>query len=317
MHIRPARIETDLPAIVRIINPYETNPRTVAQVRSFFQHNPPGRIQARLVAVDNNDAVSGYSGFVHEASAPAGHCIVWVIVDPAFRRQGLGASLWQACLAALPAQSATRLEMDVFENDPVGLGFAQRRGFSIHHHIFRSTLNLAIFDESPYLTGLANLTAQGIRFCALSDFPDTPEIRHKLHDLNSCLAQDIPNNDGRPPDYADFEKYIFEAPWFRREGQLLAVAGDQWIGLAAVSLSPETHSAYNQHTGVIRAYRGRKIAQALKIMAVRYARHSSAQTMVTDNDSLNAPILAINRKMGYQPQPGKYWLERWLGEAGV
>jgi GNAT superfamily N-acetyltransferase len=317
MHIRPARIETDLPAIVRIINPYETNPLTFEQVRSFFQHNPPGRIQGRLVVVDDNDAVAGYSGFVHEASAPAGHCIVWVIVDPAFRRQGLGASLWQACLAALQEQSATRLEVDVFDNDPVGLGFAQRRGFSLHHQIFRSTLDLAAFDETPYLPGLASLAAQGIRCCALSDFPDTPEIRHKLYDLNSCLALDIPNNDGRPPDYADFEKYIFEAPWFRREGQLLALAGDQWIGLAAVSLAPDTHSAYNQHTGVMRAFRGRKIAQALKIMALRYARQSSAQTMVTDNDSLNAPILAINRKMGYQPQPGKYWLVRWLKEDGV
>jgi hypothetical protein len=35
----------------------------------------------------------------------------------------------------------------------------------------------------------------------------------------------------------------------------------------------------------------------------------------TDNDSLNAPILAINQKMGYQPLPGQYFLVRW--EQGV
>lgn len=28
----------------------------------------------------------------------------------------------------------------------------------------------------------------------------------------------------------------------------------------------------------------------------------------TNNDSRNAPMLAINQKWGYQPQPGKYYL---------
>ncbi|MBP1693528.1 MAG: hypothetical protein H6Q37_1411, partial [Chloroflexi bacterium] len=62
--------------------------------------------------------------------------------------------------------------------------------------------------------------------------------------------------------------------------------------------------------GVLRTHRGRKIAQALKVIALRYARQNGAQVIRTDNDSLNAPILAINRKLGYQPQPGKYWLVR-------
>ena len=75
MRIRTARIETDLPDIVRIINPYETNPVTVDQVRSFFEYNPAGRIQNRLVSVDDHDLITGYSGLVHEASAPAGQFI--------------------------------------------------------------------------------------------------------------------------------------------------------------------------------------------------------------------------------------------------
>jgi hypothetical protein len=32
--------------------------------------------------------------------------------------------------------------------------------------------------------------------------------------------------------------------------------------------------------------------------------------MRTDNDSLNAPMLAINREMGYRPEPGKLTLAR-------
>ena len=312
MRIRTARIETDLPDIVRIINPYETNPVTVDQVHSFFEYNPAGRIQKRLVSVDDHDLVTGYTGLVHEASAPAGQFITWVIVDPAFRRQGIGSALWDAILLALQEQRAARLDSDVADNDPVGLGFARRRGFSIHHQTFRSVLDLATFDETPYLPAITSLAAQGIRFHPLADFPDTPATRHKLFDLNSILSLDMPNNDGRQPEYSEFERYVLQAPWFCREGQLLAVDGDQWVGLAALSITPESRSAYNLTTGVLRSYRGRKIAQALKIMGVRYALEHAAQSIVTDNDSLNVPMLAINRKMGYQPQPGKYGLVRWL-----
>jgi GNAT superfamily N-acetyltransferase len=80
-----------------------------------------------------------------------------------------------------------------------------------------------------------------------------------------------------------------------------------------ISLTPETQRAYNATTGVIRAYRGRKIAQALKALAACYARQHGAREIGTDNDSLNAPMLAVNRKLGYQPQSGKYLLVSWLG----
>ena len=86
--------------------------------------------------------------------------------------------------------------------------------------------------------------------------------------------------------------------------------------MSAVSLNAEDRSAYNQHTGVLCAYRGRKIAQSLKLLAARYARARGAQTLGTHNDSQNAPILAINRKMGYQPQPGNYLLVREIEKEG-
>ena len=65
------------------------------------------------------------------------------------------------------------------------------------------------------------------------------------------------------------------------------------------------------HTGVFKEYRGRKIALALKLLATRYARLLGATFIRTNNDSQNAPILAINKKMGYTPEPG--WF-KWVKE---
>jgi DNA-binding transcriptional MerR regulator len=305
--IRNARIETDLPDIVRISNPYEATPWTADQRRAGFQYNPPGRVQRRMVSVDENSAITGYGGYVHEADAPEGHFMAWVIVDMDHRDHGTGSALWDALAKDLKERGATRLFSDVLDNDPPSLTFALHRGFAIDEHYFNYELDLSAFDETPYLPTIAALETQGIRFSALADFPDTQETRHKLYDLNTSYVLDSPNTRA-PWTYPGFEQFVIKAPWFRREGQLLAVDGDQWIGMAAVSLFPETRSAYNEHTGVLPAYRGRKIATSLKVLAARYARQNGASRLQTDSNLRKAPILAINRKMGYKPQPGKYTL---------
>lgn len=51
---------------------------------------------------------------------------------------------------------------------------------------------------------------------------------------------------------------------------------------------------------------------ALKLLAIRYAQEKGASCIVTDNDSQNAPMLAINRKLGYVPRPGIFRLIRQL-----
>ena len=313
MNIRPARIETDLPGIVSVINPYENHTMTVDRLRAQFQNSPPERMIQRLVAVDESDTVTGYSYISHPVGAPDHHFYAWVGVDPAQRGRGTGSTLWEASLAYLQEKGAARLASEVLEIEPGSLAFAQRRGFTVDRHHYDSVLDLATFDDTPFQPTIAALEAQGIRFCSLADFPGTPETQRKFYELNLAVVMDIPGENWDFAMYPKFfEEYIVGASWFKPENQLLAVDGEEMVGLASVRLFPERQSAYNATTGVIRAYRGRDIGLALKIMAVRYARQHGARRVTTDNDSLNAPILAINHKMGYQPQPGQYFLVRWL-----
>jgi len=305
--IRNVCIDTDMPNILRITNPYEDQPRTVDEMRGWFQYSPPGRLHRRLVSVNENDAVTGYGGYVHEAHSPKGNFTAWVIVDPDLRGKGIGSALWDRLMEDLKENGATRLVSDVLDNDTQSLVFSQHRGFAIDQHFFNFELDLTTFDEFRYLPDIAILEASGIRFCALADFPDTQETRHKLYDLNT--SDMLENSETSTPwTFSIFEKSVFQAPWFRREGQLLAIDDDQWIGMAAVGLLPETHSAYNEYTGVLPPYRRRKIATSLKVLAARYAHQNGAQRLLTDSNLRNAPILAINRKMGYKPKPGKYTL---------
>jgi GNAT superfamily N-acetyltransferase len=195
---------------------------------------------------------------------------------------------------------------------PESLAFAQRRGFAIDRHGLPSRLDLATFDERPFAGAVERAETQGVRFFSLADTGNTLEAREKLYELNRTTGQDIPGSDPTFPPFEDFSRSVFEASWFRADGQILAADGDRWVGLAAVGYNEETRTAYNAFTGVDRDYRGRGLALALKLLAIQRAREYGATSMRTGNDSRNAPILAINRKLGYRPLPGHYRLIRTL-----
>jgi GNAT superfamily N-acetyltransferase len=52
---------------------------------------------------------------------------------------------------------------------------------------------------------------------------------------------------------------------------------------------------------VARAARGQGIATALKLKTIEQALAAGVETILTQNDADNAPILKINRAFGYQP----------------
>lgn len=307
--IRPER-EEDYTRVAELLSMGYAEPVSAAQVREWRETRPPDRIYRHLVAEDVAGAVVGYAHALLDTwEKSAGW--VHVAVDPTMRQQGIGARLYDDVAVFAQARGATRLRGEVREALAAdGMPFAERRGFLIQRHIFESVLALADFDETPFAAKLAGAEAEGIRFVSLAELGNTNEARHKLHALNEEAAMDVPGSDRTPRPYEVFAKQIFDASWFHAEGQIVALDDEAWIGLAAVGIFPETHSAYNMFTGVLPAYRGRGIAQALKLLGMRFARHAGAASIRTNNDSENAPMLAVNRKLGYQPEPGCYVMGR-------
>jgi RimJ/RimL family protein N-acetyltransferase len=200
----------------------------------------------------------------------------------------------------------------VSEAQPQALRFAEQRNFKIERREFESVLNVPDFDERRFAGLIEAVAATGIRFLSFAELGDTPETRAKLYAINRATSLDIPGSDGTFPSFELSSNWLFPAPWFRAEGQLLALDGDDYVGYCSVGYFQDTNTMYNFMTGVDRAYRGRKIAFALKLLAIRFAKSYGADTIRTNNDSQNEAMLAINRKLGYQPQPGLYQLTQKL-----
>jgi RimJ/RimL family protein N-acetyltransferase len=86
----------------------------------------------------------------------------------------------------------------------------------------------------------------------------------------------------------------------------------EWVAMSAISRF-ENH-AYNLHTGVDRRYRGRGLAQAVKVTALRYAREVlQVKTVQTHHNTMNLPMIAIDRKFGYAQLPGTFVMKKTLG----
>ena len=216
--------------------------------------------------------------------------------------------MYEEALRCARRYGATHLESMVREQDDASVRFAKQRGFQVERHLFESSLDLADFDERPYHGLLSQLQLQGFRFFSLAEAGLTDENKHRLYEVNRAASLDDPGNTGTFPDFYAFSKNVFDASWFRADTQLLAADTDRWVGLAAIGMYPADRHAYNAFTGVLRDYRGRGLAQALKLQTILLAKREGMRYIRTHNDSNNAPMLAINRKLGYMPEPGVYRL---------
>jgi GNAT superfamily N-acetyltransferase len=312
--IRPADPTKDFPRIADLLTATSLDPVSVDDLHEDEARMPPGKLRQRLVAVAASNQVIGHAWAIHYPSQSAGLFHLFVVVDPPHQQQGIGARLYNQITQFTQSHGATMLSTEILEREPAALAFAQRRGFTIARHAIAATLDLASFDERPFAGQIESLEVSGIRFCSFADVGDTPETRRKLYEINRIATVEDPA--ALEPTFPTFETWcrlIPDSASFQPTGQLLATDGENFVGFSGIGYDPDTRTAHTLTTGIHAAYRGRKLAQALKLLAIRFARASGATQIVTETDARNAAMIAINRKLGFQPQPGYYGLIKNLG----
>ena len=300
-------ITTDAAEMARLYSYAAPEPVSAQTARDWWTLRE-GETRVTMLALDESGHPIGYWDVERETWMKPGRFYIKVIVAPEARGQGLGAQMYEDALRLARQHGATHLESVVREEDEVSVRFAKQRGFQVERHLFESSLDLADFDERPYHDLLSRLEVQGFRFFSLADAGLTDENKHRLYEVNRSASLDGPGSTGTFPDFYAFSKNVFEASWFRADTQLLASQTDRWVGLAAIGIYPADLHAYNAFTGVLREYRGRGLAQALKLQTILLAKREGMRYIRTHNDSNNAPMLAINRKLGYKPESGVYRL---------
>ncbi len=311
---RPIASDIDIPRMAEIWNAHIPGTTSVDALTRNEGRFPKEWPMQRIAAVDETDRLLGWSVALHVPMAGAGRWQMRVTVDPQQQRQGIGARLYDDALRFASQHGATRLDASVPDSLPQGLRFAEAHGFRVDRHLYGSVLDLEGFDEAAFA---GQSEVEGIRITTLAELGDTPEARHQLWALEMQLNADVPGyaSQGFAIPYERYAQLVFEQPWYQADLQFLALDGNTWVGMASLRPGEEggRRFIYHNMTGVVAGCRGRHIALALKLAAVRCARRHGVSELRTKNDSGNIPMVALNRKLGFQPRPGEYQLINELG----
>jgi RimJ/RimL family protein N-acetyltransferase len=178
-------------------------------------------------------------------------------------------------------------------------------------------LDLAAFDDRPYDAILERLKGQGFCFTSMQELGDTGDAQRKLYALNDSASASTPGQGGEHAwaSFEDFQQSVCGSDWYRPDGQIVAIdtATGAWAGMSAITQMQGRDYAYNLFTGVGLPYRGRKLGQAVKLLALRYARNVlKVSTVRTHHNTQNLPMIAIDTKFGYHLFSGVYLMEKIL-----
>jgi GNAT superfamily N-acetyltransferase len=327
--IRPLRLPDDYEAIAELINCCVTEPTTAEELmlqdakmyktgKPFWNEN--GRLigydRERIAAVDANGRLIGFASCWRAPWTSPGTLSSTFIVDSRCRGFGIGSKLLEQMEHYAARLRADKLQTTVNDDDPYSCSFAERHGFVNERQLFKNRLDLSSFCDKEGSAFLASLESienseaaleriRCIRFLTLQDEPGEHSEK-KLYGLCKHTEADVPGAARAFPDFTEWQQWSLYQNGFRPELVLIAADGDRFVGIAQLLQNGQTGGFHHEFTGVERAYRRRGIATALKLRSIRLALNVKASYLSTDNDSHNAPMLAINRRLGFQPVPGHY-----------
>lgn len=312
--IRPVDINRDFAQLAALFSLEDEPISEPALIEDYEEHKD--RIFSLNVAEDELGEMLGFNWGTHSRFNEI-EAYIFIIVKPQHRRQGVGRMLYQDLERSAKSAGIQRLDTTIRENRPECLSFAHACGFKERTHSLGMELDLSSFNDHLYDETLEKLKSEGFQFTSMDKLGNTEDSQRKLYALNDMTGLETPGAEGMHSwlDFEDFQKKVCQSSWYRPAGQMLAIDTytGEWAAMSAITRFDGSEYAYNLHTGVDKRYRGRKLAQAVKVLALRYARQELEVNIVrTNNNSLNHPMIAINRKFGYIPAQGSYTLEKIL-----
>jgi GNAT superfamily N-acetyltransferase len=315
IRLRPTEPEKDFGQIALLISSQEDEPTTEAALREDFEAHKESILRL-MTAEDEQEQLLGFTWVYRDRVEPQ-RLSFYLVVKPEQRGHGVGHQLYADMAHVVEAARAKKLRTSALDSCPEGRAFAEQRGFSEIRHQIGMQLDLEALDDRPWDAILERLKGQGFRFTSMQELGDTEDARRRLYALNDAASASTPGQSGEHAwsSFEDFQKSVCGSDWYKPDGQIVAIdtSTGAWAAMSAITRMKEREYAYNLFTGVDLPYRGRKLGQAVKVLALRYARNTlQVQTVRTHHNTENLPMIAIDTKFGYRLISGAYLMEKNL-----
>ncbi|MFP5342582.1 MAG: N-acetyltransferase family protein [Candidatus Limnocylindria bacterium] len=295
--IRPAVSPDDLAALVDITGattPEE--PTSIDELRWADRTYPGG---ARFLG-ELDGAVVGAATvgriYVHGPDYPDLWATLGVLPDA--RRQGVGSALLDAVARTAADRGKTGLQVRCRGDRAWSIAFLERRGFVELERQKAVRLGLTGRPAPSYAA------PEGVTLTSLAARPD---LVAAVHAVALETFADIPGGDPMAVgDLAEFAARDVDRPGIPADAFMLAVetGTDRVAGYASLQRLPgRPDVAWHDMTAVARAWRGRGLATTLKLATIAWAIEHGLTALETGNDEANAPMRAVNARLGYEPLP--------------
>ncbi len=306
--------ETGLAEILGVYNTVslEANPRFVDLQPEEFRllSTGPGRVHHRFVAVNQAGDVIGIAegSYADDGSNPD-RLRVQMSVAPPERRAGVGTALLEKLVELADGLERSLLHSWHYDTIPAGAAFSRavgaREGLQFHDNVLRiSEIDVDLLDRW-YEGGPTR--APGYRVEVIEGLWPDPMLEDIAH-LYFVLERDMPLSDGiEPRDWTADLVQSMQTHYQRGTDSISALAVEESTG-TVVGLSQLVRRKADPSTWIVTttivdpAHRGRGIGKWIKAATnlVALSRWPEASYQETGNAFTNAPMLAINREMGFQ-----------------
>ena len=316
------RLDADIERVAEFQNRWATPSQWMSPAASrAMQNASPEPLRLVLLVEDTGGAIRAIGSTSNGGlfASPDGSWRVGLRTAPQWRRRGVARALLEELAEHARANNAKRLIAAVRGDEPEGARFAEALGYRAFHERIDSYIDVPSFDASGFDDPDATAARAGVRLATYAELlrehaADVEVFQRELLPVIWAMARDVPSPTPmpeQPPPFEQAKRMFFEGPGIDPPSTIIALRDGRTVGMT-VTMVKENGTAYTNFTGVSRAERGKGIALAMKLRALRDLMTRGVKLFGTTNDEQNAAMRGINRRLGYVPDPPTTMYEKRL-----
>ena len=309
--------ENDYDGIVALRNSlYPKHLKTVKMVRHHDKTHREKIKEKRFVFEEDGNIIvcAGYSQFI-DAYHPQ-KFIIYIHVKCDHINKGYGGASFNFLIKQLEQFDPIKITSEVNEIHPRGVSFLKERGFTVSMKEQESQLDLTSYKPEKYQKEIERVTDQGYRIITLSQFRnEDKKADYKCWQFERVVAPDMPWTDPiTVPEYDHYKEYLLAHPRFNPDSWFIVLDDKTIVGLNNLWKTSMKKIIGTGLTGVLRNYRRKGIATALKHTNLAWAKNQNYESIRTNNVDSNKGMLSINLKIGFKFMPAWLVLDKIIKE---
>ncbi|MBS3790976.1 MAG: GNAT family N-acetyltransferase [Candidatus Thermoplasmatota archaeon] len=308
--------DLDYPEIVKLEEEVYPDKKESVESYRFRDKNRAEKCKHQRFIVEKDSHVIGHGFYTQwEGSYHPRKFFVYGLIHPDHQGNGHGTELYQHIIGELEKFDPIKIEAHVREDKERGVELLKKRGFEEAMRMWESELEIEDFDLNEYEGLEEKLRKEGFELTSLAEIEIDEDTKREMYELHEDIMEDVPMPDEYTrQDYDRFIERTFNHPEHFPEGYILALKEDEFVGMSSHWKKEKENSLFTGLTGVRKGYRGKGIATAMKVKAIKIAEEKGFDKIKTMNETGNEDILHINQKLGFEKKPAWIDFEKVLEE---